>query len=101
MQRFDQPHGRLDAPYVMSTAEKNLAEMICRRIENEEVGAREIGQQLVSFQPIQQHVLSLANQSLPVHRRRIDDPIHAAVMLGRGRLHKLFTGYLAQQKAAD
>lgn len=99
MQRFDQPHDRLEAPYIMSAGEKNIAEMICRRIENEEVGAREVGLQLSSFQPIQRHVLNLVNQSLPAHKRRVDDPVHAAVMLGSDRLHKLFSKYLDQQKS--
>lgn len=101
MQRFDQPHDRLEAPYMMSAAEQNLAQMICRRIENEEVGAREVGLQLHRFQPIQKHVLGLANQSLPAYRQRIDDPVHAAVMLGRGRLHRLFTRYLDQQPTSS
>lgn len=97
--RFDAPHQEQAAPYILKSSEQKIAEMICRMLENDEISAREVGQHISGFEVVPEDLLDLVNDSLPRHKKAISDPVHAAVMVGSGRLQSFLNSYMP--KAAD
>lgn len=74
--------------------------MICRMLDNDEISARDVGTQISEFSVVPNELLELVNDSLPRHKKAISDPVHAAVMVGNGRLRSFLQKYLVAADSA-
>lgn len=93
--RFDVAHQELSPPYVLKSSEQKIAEMICRMLENDEISAREAGLHISEFDVVPEDLLELVNESIPRQKKAISDPVHAAVMVGSGRLRSFLYKYMS------
>lgn len=98
--RIDIPHVEQAPPYILKSSEHKIAEMICRMLDNDEISARDVGTQISEFSVVPNELLELVNDSLPRHKKAISDPVHAAVMVGNGRLRSFLQKYLVAADSA-
>ena len=91
--RIDQAH-KEHKPHFPAKSDQILIRMMCRKLAQQDIGAREAGIQISTFEGVTADLLDLVNRTLPQDRKRIADPIHAAVMMGNDRLHHFLSQYV-------
>lgn len=91
--RIDQAH-KQHKPHYLGKSDQILVRMMCRKIAQQDIGAREAGMQIASFEGVATDLLNLVNSTLPPEKKIIRDPVHAAVMMGNDRLHNFLAQYV-------
>lgn len=93
VRRIDAAH-QAHQPHYLKKSDQILVRMMCRKMVQQEIGAREVGQQISTFETVADDLLSLINGTLQREKKLIRDPVHAAVMMGNDRLRNFLTQYV-------
>ncbi len=101
MQRIDSKHSINHAPHIISVSDADILRMLCRQVENDEIGCREAGEQLRRFRFITDRIVGEVQDRMPRRGLRIDDPSHAAVMLGAQRLVAVVNEFVQERATAE
>ena len=96
MHRVDSPHTKNFAPHIISASEQIVLRMLCKQIDKDEIGCREAGSQLSQFPFIARRLIEEVHDRMPRHSIRIDDPSHAAAMLGAHRVAAVVREYVPE-----
>ena len=75
--------------------------MLCRQVQNDEIGCREASEHLRRFGFITDRIVEEVQELMPRRGLRIDDPSHAAMMLGAQRLVEVVGEFVPQRSSED
>lgn len=101
MHRIDSQHFTPPAPHVLSALEVDILRMLCRQVDNDEIGCREAGEKLRKFRFITDRIIEEVQNRTPRRDLRIDDPCHAAAMLGAHRLIAVVNEFVPELPVAE
>ena len=96
MHRVYSPHTKGLAPHVISAPEQIVLRLLCKQIDKDEIGCREAGSQLSQFPYIARRLIEEVRERMPRYSIRIDDPSHAAAMLGAHRVAAVVREYVPE-----